>query len=386
MTFCCAVLVTFAAQSLLAQTPASAPAKARATPAARLVTVIPQVSVEAMPLMRVFNLYGELSGLAIEPDWAALKAVGVTKETPVTLKVKGVTFDKILDLTVNQAAQKDAPLAWYLSGETVIVSTQGRVLLRDRVAALALAVEKPDRREPGTAGAPAVAVAGAAKEKRPVTAKEFNFDNTALKLVLQFIFDLADVNYHVNWKALEASGIAADTPITVKAKDITPGRALDLVIDQLNVAKDRLSSAYWVVDEGVVEVSTGDALNQKFRTRVFDITDLLLVVPQFIAPQIDITAQGNSAATGNTSGTPGGATNLFANSTSGGGAKSASDEVDHAQAKQKLCDSIVDIVKKSIGEDMWAPTGKGSVTVFQNKLVISQSLLGFKLLEECTGR
>jgi hypothetical protein len=38
-------------------------------------------------------------------------------------------------------------------------------------------------------------------------------------------------------------------------------------------------------------------------------------------------------------------------------------------------------LKDSIGEDMWKPDGKGSISILNGKLVISQTLLGFKLME-----
>ncbi len=362
-------LAVLAGPAVRADTPASSPVKDK-SPTARLVTEIPEVSVDRMPLMRVLNLYAEQSGLAIEPDWTALKSSGVTKETPVTLKAKGQSFGKVLDLTLNQVSGKDAPLAWYLAGDTVVVTTQMKVLMRDRMADLE-------------------ALRKTVKEAKPATpfAKEFSFDNTAVKLVLQFVFDLADVNYHVNWRALEAGGITPDTPITIKAKDITPGRALDMVLDQLSAGKDKLGSVYWIVDEGVVEISTGDALNQRTKTKTFEIADLLMIVPSFVAPQIDITAQGNSNYTGNnTTGGGGGGGGLFGQAGGqGAGNTSNTAETDPAVAKQKLRDDIVTIVKNSIGEDMWAPNGKGSITLHKDRLVITQTPLGFKLLEQSMG-
>ena len=44
-------------------------------------------------------------------------------------------------------------------------------------------------------------------------------------------------------------------------------------------------------------------------------------------------------------------------------------------------DNLLGIIKDSIGADMWAPDGKGSVQFLGTKLVISQTMLGFKLLE-----
>ena len=52
------------------------------------------------------------------------------------------------------------------------------------------------------------------------------------------------------------------------------------------------------------------------------------------------------------------------------------------ELKKKQQEAVVESIKATIGKEMWEPDGKGSIKVVGNKLVITQSLLGFKLMEK----
>ena len=58
------------------------------------------------------------------------------------------------------------------------------------------------------------------------------------------------------------------------------------------------------------------------------------------------------------------------------------DRDSRAVQRKEIRDTLIKTIKEAIGEDMWTPTGKGSIKMIGNRLVISQTLLGFKLLEE----
>ena len=365
-----ASLAVLLAASLVAAGPAgrttTAPA-GRITPAKRLLGEIPKVSLVKMPLSEALDHYAKLSGLSVRADWRALRSVGVFRSSLVTLKPSDITFEKLLDLTLHRVARRAKPLAWYLSGKTVYVSTQAWVLLRrgSPFAAARLAV-------PGT-------VARRAPRRPGVT--EISFDEMPLKPVLNFFRDVSGVNFHVNWRSLEASGISQKTPVTLKASNISVGRALDLVLDQINVGRDRLGSVYWVVDKGVVEIATGQVLNRKLITRVYDVGDILMVVPSFEGPKI-ATATSDSG-TDTTGGTTRG---LFESIDTSTRTRTSSGGESMAEKRQKNRDTLIEVIKMSIGEDMWAPTGKGSIKIIRSQMIITQTALGFKLLEGTLGK
>lgn len=363
-----AIPAVLLAASLVAAGPAgrttTAPA-GRITPAKRLLGEIPKISLAKMPLSEVLDHYAKLSGLSIRTDWQALRSVGVTRTKLVTLKASKISFEKLLDLTLDGVAPKSRPLAWYLSGKTVYVSTQARVLLR-RGPSLAAAM----RRARGKS---------ARRSARPGAARKIDFDEMPLKPVLDFFRDLAGVNFHVNWRALEASGISKETRVTIKASNISVGRALDLVLDQINVGRDRLASVYWIVDKGVVEISTGEVLNRKLITRVYEVGDILMVVPNFKGPTLDPGTSGDRSGTG-TGGTGRGLFDSVGTGT-GTGTGTSSEGESMAEQRKRLRDTLIEAIKMCIGDDMWGPTGKGSIKIIRNQLIITQTQLGFKLLE-----
>lgn len=337
-------------------------------PAKLLVAKISGVSFTKEPLSKVLAKYAELSGLAVEADWPALKADGLDKDSPITFKADNLNFDKLLDTTLVAITPKQAePLAWFLEGRTVRVSTQTKVLLKDRITNFAA---------PAAAGGKTAA----AETPRPTSGREISFENTPLKMAMEFLRDLADVNMHVNWKALETAGISQETPITLKAKGLSTGRALDMVLDQINANHDKLASVYWIIDDGVVEITTGEALNQKTKTVVYDIADLLFVVPNFQGPQMNLNS--NASGNNNTGGNNGPWSTNNTTNASGNNGTGGVDNTDMAAARQKIRDDLVSIIKDTIGEDMWAPTGKGSIKIMGSKLVITQTQLGLKLLEK----
>ena len=358
------IVVALLAAFSLADTPTKAPAKPKskpvkpATPAKMLLKQIPAVSLAKVPLMRVLEQYGKLSGLTIRADWNALKTVGITKATPVVLKARKIRFDKLLDLTLNSIAPKGHPLSWYLDRRVVKVSTQMRVLLRNRIALLPLKEARPARRP--------------ARTRRGVIQREINFSQLALKDAIAFLRDLSGENFHVNWRALETTGITRQTPVTVKAKNISIARTLDLVTSQLSAGRDRYSSIYWLIRGGVVEISTGEALDRTTSVRVYEIGDLLTIIPNFKGPNITLRTGGNNNANNNGD-----------DPWNDDDDDDDDDEDDPKKQREKIRTTLIEIIKFSIGEDMWQPTGKGSIKILRHKLIIP---LGFKLLGQSMRR
>jgi hypothetical protein len=155
------------------------------------------------------------------------------------------------------------------------------------------------------------------------------------------------------------------------------------VLDQVSgKAADKFGRAYWILDKGVITVATGTAFNTETRTKVIDVADLLFVVPNFEAPRINM---ASNTGTGNNTGAFGGGIFNTGANTGTNGSGDAND-TNMAQKRAQARDSLIEMVKNSIGQDMWSPDGKGSITIFNNQLVISQTPLGWKLLEEIVGR
>lgn len=302
----------------------------------------------------------DAGSLKIVIDWKALDATGLDRKATVVYSTTNATVEQLIEMALARAAVREQPLAWYMEGEVVHVTTQAKVLYHHD---LPVAQNTAAR---------------SAKDKTPAPARVIKFDNTSLADVLAYVRETSKVNLSVNWKSLEESGITKETQISIEARDLTHAQLLDMVLDQISGDKDKLTRAYWVAHNGVVTIATGNALNNETITKVVDVSDLLMPVPNMQGPVLDLsksTPSSSGGAGGSGSGSSGG---LLGQQSSN---SAAAPEEDVPAARQKLRENLIQSVKNSIGDDMWKPDGKGSITLLGSKMVISQTLLGFKLME-----
>lgn len=311
-------------------------------------------------LEKVLTNIAQQGTFKIQIDWPALAAAGVTKDAQITVQAPNAKIGQLIDLALSKAEIKDKPLAWYQSGKIVQVSTQARVL------------ERPNEpRLDALAAAPAA--------KPAPTGRDLDFKNVPLSEVLGFIRTWSEVNMDINWKSLEPSGIAADLAITLQAKGVSPGRALDLVLAQANGNKGKFERAYWVLSDGVVTIASGSALNNDIIVHVYDVRDLLMVIPDFEGPRL--ASSGNVASSDSKGGK---SASIWQDS--GSNSSQARTGPDLAEQREQVRKKLLSAVRDSIGEDMWQPDGKGSIRILNGKMVISQTLLGYKLLENAGRR
>jgi hypothetical protein len=305
--------------------------------------------------------YQELAGVRIAADWKALQAAGVKPTATVSVKAATATVAELLTRTLSDVSTKDAPLAWYADGDVVRVTTRRSMAKRTRLAEV---LAKPD------------------ESKIPNRPGEFDMDEVPLSEVTAFIRQASGVNIHVDWKALNLVGVAQNTPVTLKASGISFARALDLVTEQLGSSQDKMGRVYWVIDDGVVRISTGQALNEQLRTKIYDVSGLLLVIPNFESRRADLSTTGRTVSTSRN--------DQLGNGTwtgpGGRGLQQKKQEESQVEKRNVAREDLIEIVKGTIGRDMWQDGGgKGSVRLLGNNLIVSQTLLGFKLMDDAVS-
>ncbi len=316
-------------------------------------------------LSKVLDALSEKADVPIVVDWVSLADAGVTKKDKVSIKASKAAIGDLLEMALVQAARRGVPLAAVADRRAVIVTTQARAIAR-RNAGLPPA---PTRARRSAKRRPA------RRRARPTPIRKFEFKEIALEDVIQFIRDAGDLNIHVNWKALMAVGVDKKTAITLKARGISLGKALNLVLDQAAANRDKLDSLYWVIDEGVVMISTGTDLNTKMRTRVFEVADLLHVVPNFSGPRIDLEDDERDTS------------DDLEGTAIGGGLFGDDDDDDDEdwslpELRKKVREDLIAAVKQTLGDDFWRPNGTGSIKIHGTKMIITQSLLGWKLMQQ----
>ena len=189
---------------------------------------------------------------------------------------------------------------------------------------------------------------------------ELKFQGVALVDAIDLLRDVSGANIHVDWKALEAAGVARDTPVNLRLKDVTLKHVLELM---LNDAGGSTALAY-VVDEGVIEITTRAAADRNMITRVFPIEDLLTEVPDFTdAPNFDLNAVATGGSSGNNQ--SGAANNIF-----GSGAANGTGQKSMSRAER--AEQIVALVRETVAPDVWKENGgAASIRYFDGKLVVT---------------
>ncbi len=114
-------------------------------------------------------------------------------------------------------------------------------------------------------------------EKIPV-----NFEDQTFEDVMDQLAQSQGVNITVIWNDLEQVGIRRDDPITLRLpSEVTFRKALNLILDQVGGSDAEVA---YVVGEGVIRVATKTLLDRDVFTEVYDVNDLLMVVPDYTEP------------------------------------------------------------------------------------------------------
>lgn len=293
-----------------------------------------------------------VGGVKISADWPALKAAGVSKGKKLRVTAEGARVGQLLDMVLVRAAVRGKPLSWYENAGRVRVTTQRKARVGRRRKLLR-------------------------NLRRRRTLRSVDFQQIPFEDVVQFLREVTGANIHVNWRALKAVGVKREAPVTLRMSRISAAQVLDYVVDQLTEPVDKYRRVYWIVDEGIVRISTGSALNTRLTTRVYPLGDLL-----FAAPKVQMPTRIGLKTSKDQKG--GGSGGLWGDDDDGDGEESG--QSDFVERQRKTGDDLIDIVKDSIGPDMWQPEGKGSIRIHRNRLIISQTLLGFQLLERSLRR
>ncbi|NLW86870.1 MAG: hypothetical protein GXY38_08350 [Planctomycetes bacterium] len=287
----------------------------------------------------------QIAGVKISVDWQALAQSGVTPQSPVTLPESRAKAGQLLDQLLLRVWAAPA-LAWRAREHDVEVTSLGAILNLGQM-------RPPPTTQPSADLAPI---------------QNISLKDVTLGQTLDWMSNFSNgMNINVNWRALEAVGITPDTPITIRARKVSPAALLGMITDQISAGKDKYSSVYWLVEDGAVTITTGTVLDQTTVTRVFEIGDLLAPAPDFAGPRLQTGKSDGSSES------------LFQRD------RDDDKRVDN-ESRESIGETLMQIIMDATGEDMWQPAGKGSMRIFRNQLIITQTRLGFLLLGRTSGK
>ncbi len=186
------------------------------------------------------------------------------------------------------------------------------------------------------------------------------FSNVALADLINRIRDQTNLNIHVNWKALEAAGVTRQSAITVRLHGISVKQLLQRVLDQ--AGSPGLLKFY--LDQSVLEITTQEIADQQLVTRVYPVGDLLMEVPNFVGPNVELSSAGQGGGGGLGGGRN---TRLFSDNSS-----NESTATDQPKSKQQRADDLVALIKQTIRPGIWRDNGgTASIAYFNGYLVVT---------------
>lgn len=196
--------------------------------------------------------------------------------------------------------------------------------------------------------------------KMGILIDEVFFDQTPARDVFNWWSTMTEIPLVINWNGLELDGIDPQQGITLDLKTV-PARLL------LNVIMQQASSEVELIYEVTpwyVHVMTKRQANRNPVLRVYDVSDLVLTIPNFTdAPSFDLNDALSSSSQG--SGGGGSSSGLF-------GDQSDEQENDRP-TKNERGQNIADMVRQTIEPDIWQTNGGfyASARYFDGKLIVN---------------
>jgi hypothetical protein len=182
-------------------------------------------------------------------------------------------------------------------------------------------------------------------------------DDARLEDVMMFIEQAGNLQLDIAWLDTDTPiGLQKDALVTVNARNMTIQSLLEFALDRTG---DEFSEATWqLTTDGIIEVGPKEWLNSKRTVKLYDIQDLLFVIPNFTdVPELDLDA-------------------VLQQSGGGGGGRGVFrvDEGDDLELDEATrAQEIMDIVTSTIDPEQWQINGGtgASVRFYRGSLLVS---------------
>ena len=197
---------------------------------------------------------------------------------------------------------------------------------------------------------------------------DVKLDRTTFADAVDFLREVTNANIHVNWRAIEGLGISKDTTVSLRVRNVPVRTALKLIL--ADVSPDGQVTYY--TDEGIIEITTKQIADSQMITRVYNVRDLLVDVPDFTQVQ-SIQLQSSQRGTIQSGGGGGGNTSSNSSSVFSSG---NSDVGDNGRGGPKgtyeKADDLVALIKATIQPEIWRDNGgTATISYFNGSLVVT---------------
>lgn len=194
---------------------------------------------------------------------------------------------------------------------------------------------------------------------------EITFENAPLDQVLEFIAQDSGFNVQPRWQVLEDASVPRDKAISLRLKNIRLSQLLWMVMNEAGGTDLKLA---YRASGNLLIISTADDLGKEMIVKTYDVTDLLVRVPRFSGPELDLsqTQQFGQGGSGGQSIFQGGDTNdNDRNDDQRGDALGASPEMQE----------LITLIQNTVEPDSWSANGgAGTINAFRGQLVVRNNI------------
>jgi hypothetical protein len=195
---------------------------------------------------------------------------------------------------------------------------------------------------------------------------EVRFVDQPFEQVIDWLAEFTQMNVVVRWQALEDAGLKKDTPISLQVKNLRMSQVLWLIMNE--AAGSELTLAYRASGNLLV-ISTADDLGKEVITKVYDVADLLLRVPQMGQPDYTQNSQG----LGQQGQGGGGGQSVFGNNNQN---NQQQNQQQNQMGNDMQMEKLLKIIRETIEPDSWQENGgKGQISTFGNLLIVRNTIL-----------
>lgn len=247
----------------------------------RLRTTISSIEFDGLALESSFQKLSEACGVPIQPDWTALAALRITKDTQINLKCSNARARQVLSLILREVIPNvNIDLGYFQDGSVVRVTTGPSPFRRNvpqNVDELLITIRPPSNSTwlehgPGEV-LPSQRLAGwtnvnSHHEKEDVGHLRVKNSEVERKLNKLVAFDLQGVGFdsalnrlvaiseikiEADWQGLEAQAIEKESEVNLKMQNVRVRQILDVMLGECGEPE-----LTWFVDGDMVRVTLKD--------------------------------------------------------------------------------------------------------------------------------
>ncbi|MFN0012589.1 MAG: hypothetical protein ACKVS8_13205 [Phycisphaerales bacterium] len=176
-------------------------------------------------------------------------------------------------------------------------------------------------------------------------------NETRLEDVMKFVIEQTGIDAEIFWKTDSGDGLDQETLVSLRIKNMTAMEMLDKVLEV--TADGQIENAWQMTNRGIMQIGPKSRLNKFKRVEIYDITDLLLILPiHDEAPQVDLDKVLQQSGGGG-----GGGGSPFSGATNQQKEKLAKDY------KEQRAREIIEVVTQLVEPQQWIDGGGDGGTI-----------------------